>query len=425
MELLVNDENIEISENIVKVIGIGGAGNNAVNHMYNNRISGIDYVICNTDIQDLDNSPVTYRIQLGTELTEGLGAGSIPEFGKEAAEESEQELKRMLGGNTRMVILTAGMGGGTGTGATPVVARIAKELGLVVVAIVTTPFGFERKRLKEATKGIEALEQNVDSLLVINNQKLQHIYGDLSFPEACEKANDVLVMAAKSISEIYTKTSLQNIDYSDLERVLRGSGMAVFGVGRAKGAEDRVGNAIEEALYSPLLDNCDIIGAQNLLVNIVVGDEKNYTLAERQRVGIVMERIAGKYRYMKYGIREDKSLAEDELVITIVATNFNRQEKEEVAAEEPEIVATPVESPLQPKTPRPEIEMVIEDTRKKEEEQREKQAKKVEKQKREERKDPIEEIKKKRTRSKRRDAGPLQGFLDFITAKDADDIDME
>ncbi len=326
MELRLNDKNKEAtSENIIKVVGVGGAGNNAVNDMYRRKVAGVDYVVCNTDVQDLDHSPVPRKLQIGIQLTEGLGAGSIPDSGKDAAEESKEEIREMLGGATRMVVIAAGMGGGTGTGASPVVARIAREMGLVVVSIVTTPFGFERQRLKEAVMGIETLEEFSDALLIINNQKLQRIYGDLSFPEALEKANDVLVMAAESISEIVTQTAEQNIDYADLERMLRGSGMAVFGVGKSKGGADRIKEAIQNALHSPLLDNCDILGAKSLLVNLVLG-EKNLSVKEQASVGEYMRRMAGRYREMKQGTRIDSNLEPDEVMITIVATNFAKDE---------------------------------------------------------------------------------------------------
>ncbi len=311
----------EVSENIIKVVGIGGAGNNAVNYMYDAGIKGIDYVVCNTDIQDLENSPVPYQLQIGEKLTEGLGAGSIPQSGKEAAEESEAEIRKMLGGSTKMVILTAGMGGGTGTGATPVVARIAKDMGLVVVAVVTTPFEFEQKRQLAAVEGLKQLENVTDSCLSINNAKLNKEYGDLSFPEACEKANDVLVMAVRSVSEIVTETTaIQNIDYADLEVTLKDSGVAIFGIGKAKGGDDRVGDAFKEALDSPLLDNCNIAGAQKLLVNVVIGS--TFTINEKQSIRENIQKRTGAYQEMKLGIRIDENLAEDELVIIIIATKF-------------------------------------------------------------------------------------------------------
>lgn len=428
MELILEEKDkIEDTDNIIKVVGVGGAGNNAVNQMYENRIEGIDYVICNTDIQDLEYSPVRNKIQLGIILTEGLGAGSIPESGKAAAKESMSEIKQMLGGNTRMVILAAGMGGGTGTGATPVIAQVAKEMGLVVVAIVTTPFGFERKRIKEAVKGIEALEPHVDSLIVINNQKLQHIYGDLSFPEACAKANDVLVMAAKSISEIQTQTSLQNIDYSDLERALKGSGMAVFGVGRAKGGTDRIEKAVKQALYSPLLENCDIVGAENLLVNVVVKDEDSYSLEEREQLGLMMGSLSADFFGTKFGFRVDNSLEDDELIVTIVATNFTAKESEIPEQE------TNEEEPTIPEFKQPQIEMIVEDTRQKEQEERAKRIKKEEAEKKkrilQEKKDPIGDMIKDRIGKKKKESpkksSAFQGMLDFLTAKDVDDTEMD
>ncbi len=451
MNLQINEKyQTTTSPNIIKVVGIGGAGNNAVDHMYKCKVEGIDYVICNTDVQDLNHSLVPDKLQLGVRLTEGLGAGSIPEFGKDAAEESEEEIREMLGGGTRMVILAAGMGGGTGTGASPVIARIAQEMGLVVVSIVTTPFGFERQRLKEAILGIEKLDEVSDALLIINNQKLQQIYGDLSFPAACDKANDVLVMAARSISEIVTQTAEQNIDYADLERMLRGSGMAVFGVGSAQGQKDRIEKAIKDALYSPLLDNCDIMGAKSLLVNIVLGSQ-NLTVEEKHSIGEYMRRMAGRYREMKSGMRIDPNLAEDEVVITIVATNFDEDEAESSRTEE-----VPIPQPLEIEE-KEIIWMEVEDSKELEEkdrlererkrkrkEEREKVKKEAEQRRKEEaieekeevkvkedndlgqaktqHKDIVEAWKKKRTNTKKNKT--LQGVLDFFRGDDIDDVEM-
>ncbi len=451
MDLHFNEEKQEtFSENIIKVVGIGGAGNNAVNHMYERKVDGIDYVICNTDIQDLQHSPVPHKLQIGIRLTEGLGAGSIPQSGRDAAEESEEELRKMLKGSgaTKMVILAAGMGGGTGTGASPVVARIAQELGLVVVSIVTTPFGFERQRLKEAVDGIKVLQEVSDAILIINNQKLQRIYGNLSFPEACEKANDVLVMATRSISEIVTQTAEQNIDYSDLERMLRGSGMAVFGVGTANGGEDRIGKAIEAALYSPLLDNCDILGAQSLLVNVVLGS-RNLSVAEKKSVGDYMRRMAGRYREMKQGTRIDETLEPDEVMITVVATNF--VDKEDVPSERENVIHSPQIAVEEENAEWMQVEnskQIEENARKRREErerkrrQREMAREKAKQRAQEEearmagvtekmpeasgnkkRIDPIEEFKKSQTHTKR--SNTLQGFIDFFGGTDVrDDVEM-
>lgn len=452
MDLHINEEYKEsLSMNIIKVIGVGGAGNNAVNHMYERKVDGIDYVICNTDIQDLNHSPVPNKLQIGVRLTEGLGAGSIPQSGKDAAEESEADIRKMLEGDTRMLILAAGMGGGTGTGASPVIARIAQDMGLVVVSIVTTPFGFERQRLKEAVAGIETLEEVSDAILIINNQKLQRIYGDLSFPEACEKANDVLVMAAKSISEIVTQTAEQNIDYADLERMLRGSGMAVFGVGSAQGEKERIGKAIESALYSPLLDNCDITGAKSLLVNIVLGEE-NLSVEERRSIGDYMRRMAGRYREMKFGTRIDDKLEADEVVITIVATNFSN-EGTQTSLQPEEQSRQPITVDNTEKVGWLEVENTqeLEDRARKHRERKEQQRKERIKAKREaeriareeamketsspeekepeesskkEFQDPIEKLKRKRTHSNKR-GGSFQGIIDFFGGYDVkDDVEM-
>ncbi|MBS9768884.1 MAG: cell division protein FtsZ [Flavobacteriaceae bacterium] len=446
MDLHFNEENHTPSNNIIKVVGIGGAGNNAVNHMYKYKVEGIDYVVCNTDIQDLQDSAVPHKLQIGVRLTEGLGAGSIPQSGKDAAEESESDIKKMLSGATKMVVLAAGMGGGTGTGASPVIARIAQDMGLVVVSIVTTPFGFERQRLKEAVAGIETLEKVSDAILIINNQKLQQMYGDLSFPEACDKANDVLVMAAKSISEIVTETAEQNIDYSDLEARLKGSGMAVFGVGRAKG-EGRVEEAINEALYSPLLDNCDILGAKSLLVNIVLGSE-NMSVAERQKIGSGMRNKAGGYSKMKVGLRIDKSLEEDEIVITIIATNFSNEprrfnEIENVSDTYPveeeddfmelqntrEIEAEAKRKAEERKRKKLERERAVREAREREvvmhspiNEVEEDSVKKKPS------KDPIGDLIGRRTKGHHRTAEKdnfKQGILNFFTGADVDDVEMD
>lgn len=452
MELYINEEYTEHNTtNIIKVVGIGGAGNNAVNHMYERSVDGIDYVVCNTDIQDLNHSPVPHKLQIGVRLTEGLGAGSIPQSGKDAAEESEEAIREMLSGETRMVIIAAGMGGGTGTGASPVVARIAQEMKLVVVSIVTTPFGFERQRLKEAVAGIETLEAVSDALLIINNQKLQRIYGDLSFPEACAKANDVLVMAAKSISEIVTQTAEQNIDYADLERMLRGSGMAVFGVGSAKGNKDRIGKAIESALYSPLLDNCDITGAKSLLVNIVLGEE-NLSVEERRSIGDYMRRMAGRYREMKFGTRIDDSLETDEVVITIVATNFSEEGVAQTIQDEAQVsYALEIEETEADRWLEVEDTQVLEEQARRQRERKEAKRKERQRAKKEAerrakaevqketvshtaeetpiaekqvRTDPIEALKKKATHTKKRN-NPLQGVLDFFGGYDVkDDVEM-
>lgn len=455
MELEINEEYKEdISENIIKVVGIGGAGNNAVNDMYERRVEGLDYVVCNTDIQDLNHSPVPCKLQIGVRLTEGLGAGSIPQSGKDAAEESEEAIREMLGGSTKMVILAAGMGGGTGTGATPVVARIAQEMGLVVVSIVTTPFGFERQRLKEAVAGIEVLEKVSDAILIINNQKLQRMYGDLSFPEACGKANEVLVMAAQSISEIVTQTAEQNIDYSDLERILRGSGMAVFGVGKGKG-DKRVEKAIQSALYSPLLDNCDIAGAKSLLVNVVFGEKKVLSVQERRNVGEYMHRVAGPYREMKMGMRIDKELDDDEIMIIIIATNFTEDDipqRKEVdtiisTAREKEEVDTSwleVEDTLeleergrklreqQEKKREERLRAKKEAERKarekviipQEEQEEEMEERIIEERIKAERLDPVENLKRKKTHTNKRGGG-MQKVLDFFGGNDImDDVEM-
>ncbi len=440
--LHIKDKQEVYSTNIIKVIGVGGAGNNAVNHMYKHKVKGIDYVVCNTDMQDLADSPVEKKLQIGKRLTEGLGAGSIPRSGKDAAEESKADIKQMLSGSTRMLVIAAGMGGGTGTGASPVIAQIAQEMGLVVVSIVTTPFGFERQRLKEAVEGIKALEKVCDAILIINNQKLEQIYGDLAFPEACDKANDILVMAAKSISEIVIETAEQNIDYSDLEQRLKASGMAVFGVGRAKG-ENRMKEALKEALYSPLLDNCDINGAKSLLVNIVLGSEK-MTVAERQLIGDEMKSKAGAYDKMKIGLRIDKSLEEDEVVVTLIATNFTT-EPQRFTVSEPTTTPYPLEQKSDEDFMKVENtkEIELEARRKKllreqknrakleqiqkAQEKQQLESQKInevdEKQLKRKPKDPIGDLMKEHTKTHKKEGekGLVQGVLDFFGGMDIED----
>ncbi|MEE9461091.1 MAG: cell division protein FtsZ, partial [Bacteroidales bacterium] len=254
-EELINFELPVNKSREIKVIGIGGGGSNAVNHMCKQGIKDVDFIICNTDAQALVSSPVPVRIQLGESLTEGRGAGNKPEIGRQAAIENLQDVIEALEGNTKMVFLTAGMGGGTGTGAAPVIAKATKELGILTVAIVTIPFRFEgQQRINQAIEGINQLEEHVDSLLVINNEKLREIYGDLKLSEAFAKADDILSMAARGIAEIITVPGYINVDFADVETVMKDSGVAILGSGTATG-EGRAVKAIETALNSPLLNN--------------------------------------------------------------------------------------------------------------------------------------------------------------------------
>ena len=257
--------------NTIKVIGVGGGGSNAVNHMFTQQIKGVDFVICNTDSQALENSSVPNKIQLGANLTSGLGAGANPEIGAQAAKESMQEIQQMLNTQTKMVFITAGMGGGTGTGAAPIIAKIAKDMDILTVGIVTMPFAFEgRRRSKQAQEGIDQLRQNVDSLIVINNNKLREVYGNLGFKAGFSKADEVLSTASRGIAEVITHHYKQNIDLHDAKTVLSNSGTAIMGSAKEAGTS-RAKNAIVKALDSPLLNDNKITGAKNVLLLIVSG----------------------------------------------------------------------------------------------------------------------------------------------------------
>ncbi len=259
------------SGSIIKVIGVGGGGGNAVNHMYHQGIRDVDFMVWNTDAQALINSPVPYKVQLGSSLTEGRGAGNKPETGRDSAIENIEDVKKILSNNTKMVFITAGMGGGTGTGGAPVIAQAARELGILTVGIVTIPFRNEgRRRIKQAIEGITAMEAHVDSLLVINNERIREMYGDSRISDAFAKADNILTTAAKGIAEIITVPGYINVDFADVETVMRNSGVALMGTGIASGV-NRAVVAVEEALNSPLLNNNDIMGARNILLNITSG----------------------------------------------------------------------------------------------------------------------------------------------------------
>jgi cell division protein FtsZ len=319
-EELINFELPVNQSSIIKVIGIGGGGSNAVNHMWKQGIKDVDFIVCNTDAQALSNSPVPVRIQIGESLTEGRGAGSKPEIGRQAAIENLQDIKEILEGNTKMVFLTAGMGGGTGTGAAPVIAKATKEMGLLTVAIVTIPFRFEGQlRINQAIEGIKQLKEYVDSLLVINNEKLREIYGDLKLSEAFAKADDVLAIAAKGIAEIITVHGYINVDFADVETVMKDSGVAILGTGLASG-EDRAGRAMEAALASPLLNNNDLTGADNILLNITSG-ENELSMDEIGEITDFISHSAAKNAHIIWGTGQDKRLGE-QISVTIIATGF-------------------------------------------------------------------------------------------------------
>jgi len=306
---------------IIKVIGVGGGGSNAVNHMYKQGIKGVDFFVCNTDQQSLDMSPVPTKLVLGASLTKGRGAGSLPEVGKNAAIETIEEIKAILGNNTEMVFITAGLGGGTGTGAAPIIAKAAKELGILTVGIVTIPFGFEgKKRKAQADAGLEALKQNVDTLLVISNDKLREIYGNLKVTEAFGHADDVLSTAAKGIADIITTTLQINTDINDVKTVMKDSGVAIMGSAFASG-ESRSLRAVEQALSSPLLNDSDIRGARYVLVNITCGEDE-ITMDELGEITDYIQEAAGMTAEVIKGYGVDPSLG-DKVSVTIIATGFD------------------------------------------------------------------------------------------------------
>lgn len=314
------------SPSIIKVVGVGGGGGNAVNHMYSQGIRGVDFIICNTDHQVLEASPVPHKIQLGASLTEGNGAGSIPEVGKNAAIETIDEVRDCLEKNTKMVFITAGMGGGTGTGAAPVIAEACRELGILTVGIVTMPFFFEgRKRKQQAEEGIQAIRQHVDTLLIINNDKLREMYGNLKMSDAFAQADDVLSTAAKGIAEIITRTGHVNVDFEDVRTVMIDSGVAIMGSASADG-ENRSIKAVENALASPLLNDNDIKGARYVLLNMEYGNEDNeISMDEISEITDYIQDEAGATADVIWGYGSDESLG-DQLRVTVIATGFNKNE---------------------------------------------------------------------------------------------------
>ena len=311
----------------IKVMGIGGGGSNAVNYMFTNGIKGVDFVVCNTDSQALEASPILVKIQLGQNLTEGLGAGSNPEVGRRAAEESADRITELLDANTKMLFLTAGMGGGTGTGAAPVIAEIAKEKGILTVGVVTIPFNTEGGYRKQyADEGIAELKKYVDTLLVINNEKLIEVYGDLTFTNAFAKANEVLNTATKGIAEVISQHLLVNIDLNDARKVLENSGTAVMGQATVEG-ENRAIEAVNEALDSPLLNDNDITGAQQVLLKIVTGDgEGEIRMSELGNIKNKIQEAAGRNVNIIEGIGIDPELGMA-ISVTVIATGFSEKRK--------------------------------------------------------------------------------------------------
>ena len=315
--------------NVIKVIGVGGGGSNAINHMFQQGIKGVDFVICNTDAQALQSSGVPNKIQLGVNLTEGLGAGANPDVGEQAAVESLEDIRRMLDTNTKMIFITAGMGGGTGTGAAPIIAKMAKELDILTVGIVTMPFQFEGKmRNEQAQRGIENLREHVDSLIVINNNKLREVYGNLGFKAGFSKADEVLSTASRGIAEVITHHYTQNIDLRDAKTVLSNSGTAIMGSATASG-QTRAQEAIMKALDSPLLNDNKITGAKNVLLLIVSGSQE-ITIDEIGEINDHIQNEAGHGANIIMGVGEDDSL-EESIAVTIIATGFDIDQQNEIS----------------------------------------------------------------------------------------------
>ena len=344
------DENLDLGisfdlpknqSNVIKAIGVGGGGSNAINHMYRQGIKGVDFVICNTDAQALNNSGVPNKIQLGVNLTEGLGAGANPEIGEKAALESAEDIMAMLNVNTKMVFITAGMGGGTGTGAAPIIAQMAREMNILTVGIVTTPFTFEGKlRNDQAQAGIEKLRNHVDSLIIINNNKLREVYGNLGFKAGFSKADEVLSTASKGIAEVITHHYTQNIDLKDAKTVLSNSGTAIMGAASSSGS-NRANDAITKALDSPLLNDNRITGAKNVLLLIVSGNEE-ITIDEIGEINDYIQEQAGYGANIIMGVGEDPELF-DSISVTVIATGFNVDQQNEISNTEPEKIVHELE----------------------------------------------------------------------------------
>ena len=328
--------------NVIKVIGVGGGGSNAINHMFKQGIKGVDFIVCNTDSQALQNSPVPNKIQLGVNLTEGLGAGANPEVGQQAALESIAEIEKMLDSNTKMVFITAGMGGGTGTGAAPVIAQLAKERDILTVGIVTIPFQFEGKvRQDQGLQGVEKLRKVVDSLIVINNNKLREVYGNLGFKAGFSKADEVLATASRGIAEVITHHYTQNIDLKDAKTVLSNSGTAIMGSATAMG-ENRAKEAIIAALDSPLLNDNKITGAKNVLLLIVSGTNE-ITIDEIGEINDHIQAEAGFNANIIMGVGEDETLG-DSIAVTIIATGFTTDQQSEIVNTEPKKIIHSLEA---------------------------------------------------------------------------------
>jgi len=324
---------------IIKVIGVGGGGSNAVNHMFRQGIKDVEFVVCNTDLQALHSSPVPTKLQIGVDLTEGLGCGANPKVGKGAALESKEQISEFLEG-TKMLFVTAGMGGGTGTGAAPVIAKIAKGMGILTVGIVTSPFGFEgKKKMMLADEGIAALRKSCDTVLVILNDKLREIYGNLPIGKAFAQADNILTTAAKGIAEIITLTGYVNVDFQDVRTVMLNAGPAVMGTAETRG-ENRARNAASGALSSPLLDNCDIMGAKKILLSIISGADAELQMDELMEITEYIQQQSGQEAEVIFGHGVDATLG-DKLRVTVIATGFDHDDHVE---EKPEKKATKADS---------------------------------------------------------------------------------
>jgi len=320
-------EMLKEKSSIIKVIGVGGGGGNAVNHMYKQGITGVDFIICNTDAQALELSPIPNKVQLGASLTEGMGAGSIPEVGKNSAIENIDDIKQMLGTNTKMLFITAGMGGGTGTGASPIIAKAARELDILTVGIITTPFSFEGKRRKmQAEEGLEEFKKYVDSFLVISNDRLRQIFGNLTLGSAFAQADNILTTAAKGIAEIITLPGYINVDFKDVRTVMKDSGVSIMGSSTAEG-DNRALKAVEGALLSPLLKDNEIEGARYILLNISSGD-KEVTMDEVSIITDFIQEEAGLAADLIWGNCRDEALGE-KISVTIIATGFQTRDERE------------------------------------------------------------------------------------------------
>src|SRR4028119_914890 len=337
-EIMIHFDLPKEKSSILKVIGVGGGGSNAVNHMFSQNIEGVNFIICNTDAQAIAQSKVPNKIQLGPHLTQGLGAGANPEIGKQATEESLEEIKRILEVNTKMAFITAGMGGGTGTGGAPIISKICKDLGILTVGIVTTPFAYEgKKRQLQAEEGISQLKDYVDTLLVISNDKMRHQFGNLKMREAFAKADNVLATAAKCITDVINSTGQINVDFADVCTVMKNGGVAILGNAACEG-EDRAQKAIEEALNSPLLNDNDICGAKWILININSSEgEHEFTMDEVEVIQNYLLSHAGENTDVILGLGYDSTLGR-KIGITLIATGF---EHKTPFYKKPEVVAEP------------------------------------------------------------------------------------